>query len=139
MRRAGHSVWSVTDVWYCELLTQPSSARTGFTPGSFEASAASVVPGVCFVLPGWSWQLLGLGSSKPLWKFLFPSSTSLLLQKSLFLPMEPVCFWVTPQAGSLVLELLCVSRKPINNNPSASLLHHGFYPLLASVQVGCFF
>lgn len=55
-------------MWHCELLTQPGSARAGFAPGSFETNAASVVPVVCFVLPGWSWQLLGLGSSKPLWK-----------------------------------------------------------------------
>lgn len=54
------------------------------------------------------------------------------------------CVFLGHAAGSLVLELLglellCFSCKPINNNPSASLLCHGFYPLLASVDVGCFF
>lgn len=49
------------------------------------------------------------------------------------------CVFLGCTAGSLALGLFCFSYKRTNTSPSTSLLSHGFYSPLISVEIGCFF
>lgn len=97
MRSAGWGVCLATDVCYLKSLTQPSSARAVFVSGSFEASRTFVVPGVCFVLPDWSWWLLSQGHQSHCESFYFPPASPSCWRNPCALPMETVCFGATQQ------------------------------------------